>query len=120
MNYHTKKKKNTKQSALHTDLVNRHTNFFYFAKFFNPHTKFDNFKFKKNLHTKLNFKIEIICSIYAFIKVYKIIYISVCFSHHALSKYVKIFEKFYSIIRDIAILSELYMEFGKKHCFYCV
>jgi hypothetical protein len=30
VNYHTKKKRKTKQSALHTDLVNRLTNFFIF------------------------------------------------------------------------------------------
>ena len=44
----------------------------------------------------------------------KIIYLSICSS---LSKYVKIFEKNYLIIRDIAIVSELRMEFGKKTVF---
>jgi hypothetical protein len=43
--YHTKKKRKTKQSALHTDLVNRHTIFLYFSKCFNLHTKFVNLKF---------------------------------------------------------------------------
>ncbi len=45
VNYHTKKKRKTAQSALHTDLVNRQTNFFYFSKCFNPHTKFVYLKF---------------------------------------------------------------------------
>ena len=33
-------------------------------------------------------------------------------------KYVKIFEKFYLIIRDRAISSELCMEFGKKSFYF--
>ncbi len=65
VNYH--KKIEEKHSALHTDLVNRHTNFYYFSKCFNPHTKFVDLKFKKNLHTELNLKIEMVCNIYAFI-----------------------------------------------------
>ena len=43
-----------------------------------------------------------------------LVYISMYFTHRALSKYVKIFEKLYLIIRNIAIVSELCMEFGKK------
>jgi len=35
-------------------------------------------------------------------------------THHALSKYVKIFKSVYLIIRDIAIISKLCIEFGKK------
>ena len=51
----------------------------------------------------------------------RIIYISICSTHHALAKYVKIFEKFCLIIRDIVIFSELCMEFGKKKLFlFCV
>ena len=50
VNYHTKKKRKTKQSALHTDLVNRHTHFFNFSKCFNPHTKFVNLNFFKFTH----------------------------------------------------------------------
>jgi hypothetical protein len=42
------------------------------------------------------------------------IYISICSTHHALSKHVKIFEKFHLIIRDTAILSEMCMELGKN------
>jgi hypothetical protein len=52
----------------------------------------------------------------------KIIFISICSTHHTLAKYAKIFEKFYLIIRDLAlvIVSELYMEFGKNcFCFVC-
>ena len=56
VNYHTQKKEE-KQNALHTDLVNRHTKFFYFFKCFNPHKKFVNLKFKQNLYTELNLKI---------------------------------------------------------------
>jgi hypothetical protein len=52
-------------------------------------------------------------------QVNEIIYISICSTHHALSKYVKIFENFFLIIRDIAIVSELCMEFGKKTYFVC-
>ena len=36
-------------------------------------------------------------------QVNKIIYISICFPHYALSKYVKKFEKIYLIIRDKAM-----------------
>ena len=46
VNYHTKKKRKTKQSDLYTDLVNKNTNFFYFPKCFNQHTKFVNLTFK--------------------------------------------------------------------------
>jgi len=45
-NYHTKKKRKTKQSDLHTDLVNKNKHFFYFPKCFNQHTKFLNLSFK--------------------------------------------------------------------------
>ena len=48
------------------------------------------------------------------------IYISICSSHHALSKQVKIFEKCYLIIRDKAIVSELCIQFENKNCFYFV
>ncbi len=50
-------------------------------------------------------------------QVNKIIYLSICSS---VSKYVKIFEKNYLIIRDISIVSELRMEFGKKLFLFCV
>ena len=40
-------------------------------------------------------------------------------THYALSKYVKIFESVYLIIRDKAIISKLCIEFGKKSCFVC-
>ena len=50
-----------------------------------------------------------------------LVYKSICSTHHALSRYVKIFEKFYLIIRNITIVSELCMEFGKKKLFsFCV
>ena len=65
VNYHTKKKRKKKQSA-HRFIKQAH-NFFYFSKCFNPHTKFIDLKLKKNLHTELNLKIEMICNIYAFI-----------------------------------------------------
>ncbi len=45
-----------------------------------------------------------------------IIYISICYTNHALSKYVEKFEKNYLII--IHIVSKLCMEFGKKKCFF--
>ena len=45
VNYHTKRKRKTILSALHTDLVNRHKHFF--SKCFNPHTKFVYLKFFK-------------------------------------------------------------------------
>ena len=47
-------------------------------------------------------------------QIIEIIYISISSTHHALSKYVNTFEKFYLITKDIAIVSELCMEFGKK------
>ena len=53
-------------------------------------------------------------------QVNKIIHISICSSHHALSIYVKIFGKLYSIIRDIAIESKLCIEFGKTMFSFCV
>ncbi len=43
--------------------------------------------------------------------------LSICSTHHAQFKYVKIFEKFCLIIRNKAILSELCMEFEKKTVF---
>ena len=52
-------------------------------------------------------------------QVNEIIYISICSTYHAPSKYVKIFENFFKIIRDIAIVSELCMKFGKKTYFVC-
>ncbi len=50
VNNHTKNQGKRKQSALHTDLVNRHTNFFYFSKCFNRHTKVVNLNFFKFTH----------------------------------------------------------------------
>jgi len=40
--------------------------------------------------------------------------ISIYSIHHALSKYVKIFERLYLIIRSLAILSEMYTDFGQN------
>ena len=62
----SQKKRKTKQSALQTDLVNRHTHFFFPNALI--HTQNLLILIFKNLHTELNLKIEIIYKMYAFLK----------------------------------------------------